>query len=409
MGLEVRDEGRAQAALLARRCTLRSDPDLIEQLAGLSRDEAISAVLNVEPDTSTAPRSDKSDKIMEWWFTRIRDTPKSLQDRMTFFWHSIIPTHRYSVGQQELIAYQLDMIRANALGNFRELLHGFISDGAMLLYLDADNSSGKRPNENLARELMELFTIGVGQYKEQDVRAAALAMSGWRVDKDNQKVTLDTERMYGQPVTFLGDTATWDAHTIVDRLCDHPATAARIGSMVWYHFTGKALGSDARTELGSWWQGQNLDVGPLLDRIVRSEAFWADHYARPRTGFEYYTAAQKILQFEPEKVWRARSLGQMPYEPPNVGGWPIGDRWLSPDSVLRRGEQMFSISLERIRDDLKTTTVDDVLTACGMWVISDETRSALTNLDSYLDDLGPDAVGQLRWRVALSSPEFQLQ
>lgn len=405
----ARDERRAQVAQLVRRCTLSADPALIDQLAELGRDEAIATVLDAEIDQATAPVSDESDDALGWWLARIHNRSNNLQDRMAFLWHSIIPSHRYSVGAQELVAVQLNMIRANALGNFRTLLHNFVVDGALLRYLNADRSTAKKPNENLARELMELFTVGIGHYSEADVRSAALAMTGWRVDKDSLVVSHDAEKAYDGPVTFLGETGTWDVHSIVDRLVDHPATPARISSMVWYHFTGKVLDQGARGELGAWWQGQNLEIKPLVDRIVRSEAFWVDHYVRPRTGFEYYSGMARVLNVDADDLWRARSLGQLPYEPPNVGGWAVGDRWLGPDSVLRRGDQVFSFDLKEMRSDAVTATVDQMLDACGLWVVSDETRSALESASEVSSAMGEESVAQLRWRVALTSPEFQLQ
>ena len=372
----------------------------------MSREDAVAAVLDGPVSAARATPADKSDETVTWWLRQIGAPESGLHERMAFFWHTLIPTHRYSVGEHELVATQLNMIRDNALGNYRNLLQGFVVDGAMIKYLDADSSTARRPNENLARELMELFTTGIGHYTETDVRQAALAMTGWRVDRDTQAVYFDPERAHQEPVTFLGDTRTWDVASITDRLCDHPATAARISGLLWYHFTGKQLNPGAAGELGVWWQDRSLEIKPLVERILLSDDFWADHYTRPRSGFEYYAAVQNILGLDPTKMWQARDLGQQLYEPPNVGGWPGGDRWLNPDSMLRRSQTMFSVDFREVSGGT-TATLDEILDRCGIYVISDETMAAL-NGAANPEGIGDEGVVQLQWRIALSSPEFQL-
>lgn len=408
MALADRDPEKAAAALLVRRTSLRADLNKINELAGQDRTTAVSAILEQPVDTSTAPIAEKSDRILRWWLGRMAEGVNGLQDRMTFLWHSILPTHRYSAGKQELIAVQLNTLRSKALGNYRDLLQSMMVDPAMLKYLDAESNRAKSPNENLAREIMELFTMGVGNYSEDDVRAAALGLAGWRVDEDRREARVDPERAYDGEVTFLGETKKWDTADIVDRLCDHPATAARIASRVWYHFTGQTPSGDQRTELGTWWQSQNLEIKPLLGRIFNDEQFWANHYVRPRSGFEWYTAVQTIMQLDPEDIWRPRNLGQLPYEPPNVGGWPEGNRWLNPDSMLRRADQLFSIDFRKIPNGT-TATVDEILDQCGLFVANEDTIAAMNNVAGAVEEIGEESIPQLQWRIAMSSPEFQLQ
>ncbi len=408
MALAERDADKTMAALLVRRTSMGLDNELLNSLVGLERDAAIEAIITRPVDGAEAPIVEKSDRTLEWWFKRIGERHNGLQERMTFLWHSIIPTHRHSAGKQEFIAMQLNTLRAKALGNFRDLLHAMMVDPAMLKYLNAESNKAKNPNENLAREIMELFTLGIGHYTEDDVRAAALALAGWRVDGDRLDAWLDPKRVYEGEVTFLGETRRWDTGDIVDRLCDHPATAARIASIVWHHFTGSTPSGDERTDLGLWWQSQNLEILPLVRRILQSEQFWAEHYVRPRSGFEWYAAAQKLLQFDPEDTWRPRNLGQCPYEPPNVGGWPGGDRWLNLDSMLRRSDQLFSLDFRDVPGGT-TATVDEILDQCGLYVVSDETMAALLSVSEIADDVGQESIPQLQWRIAMSSPEFQLQ
>lgn len=410
MGLAERDPEKARAAQLVRRTSLRVAPDAVSSLSGLERVDAVQRVLNVPLDGGRAPVTDKSDDALKWWLGRIASQPTGLQDRMMFFWHSVIPTHRYAVGKQELLATQMNMVRENALGNFRTLLQAFMIDGGMIRYLDANSSTGKKPNENLARELMELFTVGVGFYSEKDVKAAALAMSGWNVDNDSLAVSYDPERGYTEPVTFFGQEKVWDLASIVDHLCDQTATASRIAGKMWYHFVGSELSGEEKTQLGIWWQEQNLEIKPLIGKILMDDRFWADHYARPRMGFEFYTALAEVLKLEPDKLWQVRNLGQMPWEPPNVGGWPVGSRWLNPDALLRRSEVVVNYDYKKAPGGLETT-VEEILDRCGLWVVSDETMAAIESVNGtdQAEGVGEDGPMQLKWRIVLSSPEFQLQ
>lgn len=373
----------------------------------MDRAAAVAQIMNAPASTDRATPAEKSDETVTWWLRQIGAPTSGIHERMSFFWHGLIPTNRHAVSWHELVATQLNMLRSHALGNYRDLLQDFVIDGAMIRYLDADSSSAKRPNENLARELMELFTTGLGHYNEGDVRQAALAMTGWRVDRDTYAVSFKPDRAYTEPVTFLGETKKWDVASIVDRLCDHPATAARVASLLWYHFTGKELTGGPKAELGAWWQGQNLEIRPLVERILMDDQFWADDYARPRSGFEYYAAAQNILGLDPTELWQARNFGQLPYEPPNVGGWPVGARWLNPDSMLRRSEMLFNIDFREISGGT-SASIDEILDRCGIYVVSDETLAVLNGAAANPDEIGQEGVVQLQWRIALSSPEFQL-
>ncbi|MDH3682139.1 MAG: DUF1800 domain-containing protein, partial [Acidimicrobiia bacterium] len=183
-----RDPARRDAVLLARRATMRVDLEAVDDLASKPWADAVQALVDAAPSPETAPAADKSDDTITWWTRQITGSTSGLHERMTFFWHTVLTTHRYASGDQKLLPAQLNMLRANALGNFRQLLQGFVVDGALIKYLNADTSTGEKPNENLARELMELFSTGIGHYTEDDVRAGALALTGWRVDDNNNAV-----------------------------------------------------------------------------------------------------------------------------------------------------------------------------------------------------------------------------
>ncbi len=385
---------------------MRVDLNLVNELATRPWPDAVRYLIDAPPNAATAGLSAETDDTVTWWTQQITAPGSGLHERMTFFWHNLLTTHRYALGKGQYVALQLNFLRANALGNFRTLLQGFVVDGALIRYLSADANSVEQPNENLARELMELFTVGIGHYGEGDVRAAARAMTGWRLDEDNVAVSFDPVRANSEPVTYLGETKNWDLASIVDRLCDHPATATRIAARLWYHLVGTEIVDDRAGELGYWWQTQNLEIKPLIERILNDPELRANHYVRPRSGFEFYTALQAITDFDPSETWRPRLLGQGLYEPPNVAGWPSGDRWLNPDSMLRRSGMVFSFDLANMEGG-NTAGVDEILDRCGLFMVSQATIDAIDNAgaDASLDE---GSIAQLRWRIAMSSPEFQL-
>ncbi len=392
--------------LLTRRATMRVDMARVKELAALPWADAVTALVEAPADGQLAPTSGESDDLVRWWMGRMVLPESGLTDRMAFFWHTVLTTHRYAAGYQQLVGPQLNLLRRNALGNFRTLLQEFCVDGALIMYLNANGSTAEHPNENLARELMELFTTGVGHYTEADVRAAARAMTGWQVEDGSYTVRFDPARASTEPVAFLGETKQWDVASIVDRLCDHPATAARIAGRLWYHLVGTELSGPAAADLGAWWQGQQLEIKPLVTRILNDPEVRAEHYRRPRSGYEWYLAFQHVTGADLAELWIPRHLGQALYEPPNVAGWPVGERWLDADSVLRRTSLSLYLDMDKIPGGA-TATVDDVLDRCGLVVVSDATVDALTRAGegTRLDDA---SLAHLRWSIALSSPEFQL-
>lgn len=381
------------------------DLALVKELSALPWADAVQRLVDTPLNTGAAPRSADSDDLVTWW-TRTILAPGGLQERMAFFWHCLLTTNRWASSKAQYLGIQLDLLRANALGNFRTLLQGFVTDGALIRYLSADANTVKEPNENLARELMELFTTGIGNYSENDVRAAARAMTGWRLDEDNIAVHFDPEKANTDPVGFMGETKRWDLKSIVDRLCDHPATTARISARLWYHLVGTDLSSAQAKELGAWWQTQSLEIKPLVTRILTDPTMLANHYARPRTGFEFYTALNTVSRRDPTLSWEPRSMGQALYEPPNVAGWPVGDRWLTPDSMLRRSSHIFNVDLAKLEGAM-TATVDEILDRCGLYLVSQATLDAISNAGAG-KTFDPDSITQLKWRIAMSSPEFQL-
>ncbi len=385
--------------------------DRVAELADRSIADAIAAILDpgvLDQQRSQAPPEspDDSDEVVRWWLARMTAPDTGLVDRMAWFWHGHLTTSADKVDAPVLVAQQLDVLRREGLGNLRTLMHSVVTGGAMLQYLDASWSEASRPNENLARELMELFTIGRGNYSEDDVRAAARALAGWVVEKDedeNVSVTWHRDRAFIAPLVFLGEQADWDTDRVIARLCDDPAAHARIAGRLWSFLVRRPLTDDGAAELGRWWNDHDLEILPLVERILSDPAFAQSAGFGTRSPVEWWCNAVSTVGLTETDSWAIHQLGQYPYAPPNVAGWPP-DRWLTPGSLL--GRARFGYTFEPAELDLPSDT-DAILDRCSLFVVDHSTVDAIEAVAATpdIDDYG--IIGA-RWRLALCAPEYQL-
>lgn len=404
---QIRDPERARAAHLLRRTTLTVDRDRIDRFSELSWDDGVTRLLDDAADGPVGPTPEPGDDwgaVIRGWLERLLDPDGGLADRLTWFWHTVLTTNQDKVDGEQLVADQLAVLRTNATGNYRTLLHQFVTSGALLEFLDASHSVASNPNENLGRELMELFTLGPGNYTQDDVRAAARALAGWVVEDD--AVEWRRENGFIAPLLFRGVQDNWDTAKIVDHLCDQPETAATISAKLWHHLIGTDLTTDGAAELGRWWQSEDLEILPLVARILTDPSAEGLRLNRPRTGLEWYCATHSLLQGAEVEPWHLQAVGQAPYHPPNVGGWPTGDHWLLPGSLLGRLSLVANLNLDLIGPG-RSGTVSDVLDRCGLFEVSPSTVAVL---DAAATDpsLSPEAARLTTWRLALTSPEFHL-
>jgi uncharacterized protein (DUF1800 family) len=287
--------------------------------------------------------SRQPERLEAWWVFRMLSSPDPLQERLTLMWHDHFATSNRKVNDLGAMRRQNELFRQHARAPFGALLNEALRDPALLVWLDAPANRKGHPNENLARELLELFTLGLGHFDETDVKETARALTGW---------TLDQGRFAANPAahdpgekTVLGKSGHWSGADLIDLLLEHPATAQRLAGRICATFLGEGSATTADVDtLASGLRAHDLDVGWAVATVLRSEAFFAptDLGARVVGPAEFVVGAVRALEcFDPFPStlelarWIAR-LGQELFHPPNVGGWPGGRSWLTSRGLIAR-------------------------------------------------------------------------
>ena len=301
--------------------------------------EATAALLGESAAGSRDPA-----RLKAWWVYRMLFGPDPLTEQLTLMWHDHFATSNLKVADLAAMCRQNDTFRELARAPFGKLLDRAVRDPALLVWLDAQVNRKGHPNENLARELMELFTLGIGHYSEKDVKEAARALTGWSVDDDGSAKEVPARHDDGVK-TILGKSGRWTGSDLVKMLLEQPATAERLAWRLCRQFMGEgAADAAALKELAAGLRQRNLDMGWAVATMLRSRAFFADkNLGRRVVGpVEYVIGAARALElFDPPSStlvlaeWAGR-LGQDLFYPPNVGGWPGGRSWLTTRSLIGR-------------------------------------------------------------------------
>jgi uncharacterized protein (DUF1800 family) len=324
--------------VLAGRCRIDGLPESFESTANLLGDAAAG--------------SSDAERLKAWWLYRMVFTPDPLTERLTLMWHNHFATSQLKVQDTAAMRRQNETFRQHARGSFRTLLRSMLRDPALLVWLDAPENRRGSPNENLARELMELFTLGIGHYTETDVKEAARALTGRSV-VDGRCHDRSEQHDDGSK-TILGRIAKFDSESLADLLLDQPATAKRLAWRLCDTFLGEGVADEASiSELANQMSRDELNIGRAVATILRSELFFSDRNLHTRVadpvGF-IVGAVRGTESFRPPPStlllaeWSGR-LGQTLFFPPNVGGWRGGRSWLTGRTVIARAN--FAAALAR--------------------------------------------------------------
>lgn len=281
-------------------------------------------------------------ELREWWFREMLDTPSPLTERMTLFWHNHFATSQQKVRYGQLMYRQNLTLRKHALGNFGQLLKDIARDPAMVIYLDSAQNRRGQPNENFAREVMELFTLGEGQYSENDIKEVARAFTGWSVDRDNGEFMFRRFAHDGGVKTVFGRTGRFDGNDVLDMLLERPQTAEFITTKLWKEFVSPTPDMEEVHRLARIFRNSRYDIGALMRAMLTSDAFYAaeNRATLVKSPVEFVVGTLKQFNIETTYlrpfVFAAAGLGQNVMSPPNVKGWPGGEAWINSSSLLGR-------------------------------------------------------------------------
>jgi uncharacterized protein (DUF1800 family) len=341
--------GHRHAGHLARRAGFGATAAEIEALTRRGVDGAVDAYLHpteTEPDFAPYPDpallydpKKRYGAAKLWWLDRMLKTKRPLAEKMTLFWHGHFATSIAKVPPQ-LMVQQIDLFRTHALGNFRLLLTAVSQDPAMLIWLDNRFNVAAHPNENYAREVMELFALGLGNYSEDDVKAAARAFTGWTLDKDARFQYKEQAHDAGVK-TFLGHTGPLTGEDVLAIIVEQPVHQRYICRKLLEFFVYSDPEPELVDALASVYALSGYDLAKTVGTILRSNVFFSlrAYRALPKSPVEFAIGSLRYLgiaDVPPDTPgWLAR-MGQDIMQPPNVKGWDGGPLWISTTTLLAR-------------------------------------------------------------------------
>lgn len=285
---------------------------------------------------------DRAVELKAWWYGEMIKTPSPLTENMTLFWHNHFTSSARKVKWIPFLYEQNRLLRKHALGNYGALLREVSRDPAMLIYLDNAKSRKENPNENFARELLELFTLGEGHYTENDIKAAARAFTGWTVDRKKGGFRFVRRWHDNGSKTFLGHTGDLDGDDIIRILLEQDQLAIHVTSELWQAMVSPDPDTAEIKRLAAIFRNAGYEMKPLVRAMLLSEGFRdpENRGTLVKSPVDFLVGTLRLLEMQPcsgrPLVMASRRLGQDLFDPPNVKGWPGGNSWISSDTLLVR-------------------------------------------------------------------------
>jgi uncharacterized protein (DUF1800 family) len=293
-------------------------------------------------------------ELQNWWLGEMLATPSPLTERMTLFWHNHFVSSQSKVRSPHLMYGQNALFRRHALGNFGELLHEASRDPAMVIYLDSAANRKGNPNENFAREVMELFTLGEGHYSERDIKEAARAFTGWGVDRDTGAFVFRPAVHDDGEKTILGRTGNFGGDAVLDILLAQPQTAEYLVGKLWREFVSLKPDEREVKRIAAKLRDSRYEIRVAVRELLVSDAFYAgaNRAALIKSPVDLVVGTLRQFQFSTGDtlpfVLATTQLGQALFAPPNVKGWPGGETWINATTLL--GRKAFLDRLFRVEE-----------------------------------------------------------
>src|SRR5712692_4456525 len=421
----------ARVAQLLRRTTFGYTPAQLEASLSDGYSRTVDRLLETKPqeppvlDAASTPGGRFGvPQLQQWWVDHMLTTTTPFAERMTLFWHGHFTSDYRKTADNTFMYWQNLTWRRMALSTLGPTLMQVTTDPAMLRYLDLATSTGQSPNENYSRELMELFTMGAGNYTEDDVRESAKALAGWQmpppdsyatvvVDKNNNVTrrlpaysgqkngVFNPRRGYKGAVTYLGKTGPLDTQGVLDRILAQPSTAQFIANKVAMHFVTARPRASYVKNLGDTFRRSKYDMKTLMRAVFSSSEFTADASYRSliKSPTEFMVHAARALGIPSASKLIAGSgsgMGQSLFDPPDVNGWPNNESWISSNTVVER-VNFTTAALAQVKTALPSPK--DAVHQHLDGILSRQTANLF---NQAADD-------RARWFITLASPEFQLK
>lgn len=335
--------------------SLAEFPDSRPQATDLAESTGASMGVDVKPSGNrpVQPVSDRffywlratmleTRRLGYWWAHRMLQTTHPVEEKMALFWHGHFATHENKVRDYRKMHQQIGLFERYATGNLRDLTIQIAQDPAMLYFLDAQYNVKGAPNENFAREVMELFTMGVGNYTERDVRECARAFTGWYFD--DLEFRIDPEKHDAGVKEFLGRSGNFDGVEVLNIIFEQPVTAEFLAGKIYQFLVREEISPPLRRQLGAVLRDADFEIKSLLTAIFSSRDFYsaASYGGHIKSPVEHMIAMMKHLGVDsmpgvPDFNQSTISMGQHLLNPPSVAGWAQGRAWITPGLLIARG------------------------------------------------------------------------
>jgi len=335
--------------------------------------------------------------MQQWWLGRMIASPAPLQEKMTLFLHGHFTSSPEKGTTAQELWMQNQLFREYALGNLHELTLHVSQDPAMLRYLDNNVNAKAHPNENYARELMELFTLGIGNYTEQDIRESARAFTGWtfRRNPDGTGSFFDNRAQHDDGIkTFLGRSGAFSGSDIVDIIFAQPAAATLFATKLLSFFVYMEPEPELVAQVAALLTKSGFGLAPVMSTLLRSNVFFSDRTYRAlvKSPVEFVVGTHQLFgipDVAPVELATLRSMGQVLFYPPNVKGWDGGAAWLSSQTILTR--ENFANGVARSPQMMQ----DAGWIAPAMRSMDPHAVATMLTQTMLQGDVSPAAIGQL--------------
>lgn len=423
---------RAAARHLLDRAGFSATPAAVNAAAAAGLDATVDRLINEQPETEEFLRvepllrrvaldTSSIDSLKEWWLFRCRFSRNPVREKMSVLWHNHFATSHAKVQSVPWMLDQNELFRRHALGDFRELLHAMARDVAMLVWLDGNDNRKRQPNENFAREVMELFSLGVGNYSEKDIQEAARAFSGWHVR--NGKFWFNQLQHDAGEKTVFGQTGEFDGDHVIDLCLEQPACPEFLAMKLLRLFVTADPQAAEINAVAGLIRHHDYQMSPVLAELFRSRLFFDPAHRRRliKSPLDLVIGSLTMLdvqpRFTPVRELLAE-LGQDLFMPPTVKGWDGHRLWISSATLLLRSNFVTDLLtgprygiIENLAEvlgvDPRDASREQLVELAEVLLGQPLESAALDELHRYAEQQPPGDLRMLTM-LLLSLPEYQL-